>query len=175
MGVYVHPVILLPEILICQINLFLVILINHNFFPMKQNYNTELKSNQKLELLVAIFNRQSTRPILDNFTIKQLIEAHGYLWDKLVEVHSVIQNREFVREEVTKKMMPSAAYQRQQGCDLRIDYCKGVECILSNPNCAGNKVKNHMEVMANKITEYLDSSADMIFYYPSLHTSNYVV
>ena len=125
---------------------------------MEQTYNMELESSQKLELLVAIFNRQSIRAILDNFTIEQLIDAHGYLWDKLVEVHSVIQNREFVREEVTKKMMPSAAYQRQQGCDLRIDYCKGVECILSNPICAGNKVKNNMEVMANKITEYVDSS-----------------
>lgn len=125
---------------------------------MNSSDRSELKISQKLELLVAIFNRQSIRTILDTFTSKQLVEAHGFLWDKLVEIHFLTQRREFVREEVTKKMLPSAVYQHQQGCDLRIDYCKGVECIWSNPVCAGNKIKNNMEVMANTIVEYLDSS-----------------
>ena len=119
---------------------------------------SELKISQKLELLVAIFNRQSIRTILETFTPKQLVQAHSFLWDKLVELHFLTQRREFVREEVTKKMMPSAVYQHQQGCDLRIDYCKGVECIWSNPICAGNKIKNNMEVMANTIVGYLDAS-----------------
>lgn len=119
----------------------------------------ELRLSQKLELLVALFNRKPIRPILDTLTTPQLVEAHDFLWDKMVEFHVKTQSREFHREEVTKKMMPSAKYQRLQGCDLRIDYCKGVECIWSNPVCAGNKVKNNMEVMAGHILGYLDPKA----------------
>lgn len=125
---------------------------------MENNKQRELTISQKFELLVAIFNRQGIRRILDQYSNRQLVEAHSFLWDKLVELHYLTQNDEFRREDVTGKMMTSAAYQRQQGCDLRIDYCKGVECIWSNPLCAGNKVKNHMEVMAKTIMGYLNPS-----------------
>lgn len=120
-------------------------------------HRNELKLSQKLELLVALFNRKPIRPILDTFSTPQLVDAHSFLWDKMVEFHLRTQPHEFRREEVTRKMIPSAKYQRMQGCDLRIDYCKGVECIWSNPVCAGNKVKNNMEVMAQQILGYLDA------------------
>lgn len=127
---------------------------------MKFDQQDGLLLSQKLQLMAALFNRESVRPILDELNAEQLVEAHAFAWDKLVEFHYLTQRREFVREEVTKKMMPSAAYQRQQGCDLRLDYCKGVECIRSNPICAGNKVKNNIEVMANTIIDYLDSCSN---------------
>ncbi|MFQ5865293.1 MAG: hypothetical protein ACE5IW_08715 [bacterium] len=124
---------------------------------MKFYQQNGLLLSQKLELMAALFNRKSLRPILEGFGVKQLVEAHAFIWDKLVELHYLTQRREFVREEVTKKMMPSATYQCEQGCDLRQDYCKGVECIWSNPICAGNKVKNNIEVMAKTIMDYLDT------------------
>ncbi len=117
-----------------------------------------LRISQKLEVLTALFKKKPLRPILDVFTDTELVDAHEFLWNKLVEIHYLTQKTEFVREEVTKYMVPSATYQHQQGCDLRLDYCKGVECIWSNPGCAGNKVKNNMEVMARVITRYLDSA-----------------
>ena len=124
---------------------------------MEEHQNKTLKVSQKLDLLATIFHRKPIRSVLEGFTNKQLVEAHQFLWDKLVEIHFLTQKREFRRKEVTKNMMSSAAYQRQQGCDLRLDYCKGVECIWSNPICAGNKVRNNMEVMGKAIVKYLDS------------------
>jgi hypothetical protein len=122
-------------------------------------YN-ELQLSQKIEIFAALFNGTPIRPILDAFSTQQLVEAHAFIWDKLVELHYLTQSREFVREEITRKMVPSAVYQRQQNCDLRLDYCKGVECIWSNPICAGNKVKNNIEVMAKTINKYLETCAD---------------
>lgn len=113
--------------------------------------------SQKMDLLVTAFSRNPIREILDELTNKQLVEAHTFLWDKLVEIHFLTRKREFRRDEVTRDMVSSAAYQRQQGCDLRLDYCKGVECIWSNPVCAANKIKNNMEVMASAITHCLDA------------------
>jgi len=124
---------------------------------MEEQQNKALKVSQKLDLLTTLFNRKPIRSVLEGFTKNQLVEAHQFLWDKLIEIRFLTQNQEFRREEVTKNMMSSAAYQRQQGCDLRLDYCKGVECIWSNPICAGNKVKNNMEVMGKTILKYLDS------------------
>lgn len=118
----------------------------------------KLSLTQKLDLMYAIFNRKSIRGILDEFSSAELVDAHAFLWDKLVEIHYWLRPSEFRREEVTQKMVSSAAYQRQQGCDLRLDYCKGVECIWSHPVCAGNKVKNNMEVMAQTIIDYLQST-----------------
>jgi hypothetical protein len=126
-----------------------------------------LSLSQKLDIMTALFNRCPVRPILEGFTTQQLVEAHGFLWDKLVELHYLTQKREFVREEVTRHMVPSATDQHQQGCDLRLDYCKGVECIWSNPICAGNKVKNNIEVMAKTIIRYLESKPENEYATPS--------
>lgn len=119
----------------------------------------KLTFGQKLELIVRLINRQSIRPFLDTLSTPQLVQAHHFLWDAMVEFHVRTQKTEFRREDVTCRMVPSSRYQRQQGCDLRIDYCKGVECIWSNPICAGNKVKNNMEVMAQQIRTYFDMPA----------------
>ncbi|MDQ7053938.1 MAG: hypothetical protein Q9P14_14030 [candidate division KSB1 bacterium] len=122
------------------------------------NNQEKLTFGQKLELLVRLVNRQAIRPFLDSLTIPQLVQAHHFLWDAMVEIHVRTQDYEFRREDVTRHMIPSAKYQKMQGCDLRIDYCKGVECIWSNPICAGNKVKNNMEVMARQIMKYFDGA-----------------
>lgn len=127
---------------------------------MQGEQDEKLTFGQKLELIVRLINRQSIRSFLDTLSTAQLVQAHSFLWDSLVEFHIRTQDREFYREEVTSQMIPSARYQKMQGCDLRIDHCKGVECIWSNPVCAGNKVKNNMEVMARQIFKYFDESSD---------------
>jgi fido (protein-threonine AMPylation protein) len=115
----------------------------------------DLTFSQRLEILIELLQRRPIRGVLEKLSTAQLVQAHNFLWNKMVEFHVRTQAGEFRREEVTKKMVPSAKYQRIQNCDLRIDYCKGIECIWSNPACAGNKVKNNMEVMAEQIGEYL--------------------
>ncbi len=118
----------------------------------------KLRVSQKLEMLTTLFSHKPLRPVLDALADEELVEAHEFLWNKLVEIHYLTQKSEFMREEITRLMTPSAVYQQQQGCDLRLDYCKGVECIWSNPDCAGNKVKNNMEVMGQVILKYLDAA-----------------
>ncbi|MEK7730007.1 MAG: hypothetical protein AAB354_16490 [candidate division KSB1 bacterium] len=114
-----------------------------------------LNFRHRLEILVAVLQEQKLRGLLDRLTPAQLVQAHEFLWSKLVELHYQTQAREFQREAVTRKMVPSARYQKLQNCDLRLDYCKGVECIAVHPACAGNKVMNNMEVMAAHISGLL--------------------
>ncbi|MCA9741736.1 MAG: hypothetical protein H6695_03935 [Deferribacteres bacterium] len=127
---------------------------------MQTELEDKLSLGQKLELIVRLINRQTIRSFLDTLTTHQLAQAHSFLWDLMVEFHVQTQNREFQREEVTSEMVSSAKYQKMQNCDLRIDHCKGVECIWSNPICAGTKVKNNMEVMARQIFKYFDGVKD---------------
>ncbi|MDZ7290300.1 MAG: hypothetical protein ONB44_08475 [candidate division KSB1 bacterium] len=122
----------------------------------------ELTPGLRLEILVSILKHQPLRPILDRLSTSQLVHAHNFLWDKMVEFHAKTQHREFRRDEVTRKMIPSAKYQRMQKCDLRLDYCKGVECIWSNPVCAGNKVKMNMEVIAAHIQSFLGGDSQPV-------------
>ncbi len=129
----------------------------------------QLRLSHRLGIILALLNRKPLRPLLDALSIGQLVAAHAFLWDKLVELHCLTQRGNFVREDVTRQMISSSAYQRQQGCDLRLDYCKGVECIWSNPDCAGNKVKANMEVMAGVIGRYLVLPANQAPAHQSTH------
>lgn len=126
---------------------------------MDKKDSEELTFSQRLEILIELLQRRPIRGVLEKLSTPQLVQAHNFLWNRMVEFHLRTQTSEFRREEVTRKMVPSAKYQRMQNCDLRIDYCKGIECIWSNPVCAGNKVKNNMEVMAEQIGEYLFQSS----------------
>jgi hypothetical protein len=128
--------------------------------PFARSASEELTLSQRLEILVSIFSSQPLRPVLDKLSTSQLVQAHNFLWDKMVEFHFRSQSQAFRRDEVTRKMIPAAKYQRMQNCDLRLDYCKGVECIWSNPICAGNKVKLNMEVMAEHIRGFLNGARD---------------
>jgi hypothetical protein len=123
--------------------------------PSGRSASEELTFSQRLEIVVSILNRQPLQPVLDKLSTPQLVQAHNFLWDKMVEFHVKTQQHEFRREDVTRKMISSAKYQHQQNCDLRLDYCKGVECIWSNPLCAGKKVKLNMDVMAEHIRRLL--------------------
>ena len=120
--------------------------------------NYSLSPGCRLELLVTAFKGSVLRPLLDTLDTKELVEAHNFLWDKLVEMFYSTQRGEFERSKVTARMMSSAHYQKEQGCDLRLDYCKGIECVWSNPECAGNKIKNNMEVMAKVINSYVEGA-----------------
>ncbi|MFQ5632791.1 MAG: hypothetical protein ACE5I1_28820 [bacterium] len=127
---------------------------------MENEQEDKLDFGHKLELIVRLVNRQSIRPFLDSLTTNQLVQAHSFLWDAMVEFHVQTQDREFQREEVTSQMIPSAKYQKMQNCDLRIDHCKGVECVWSNPICAGTKIKNNMEIMSRQIFQYFDGAKE---------------
>lgn len=133
-----------------------------NYKHLGRSPSDELTFSQRLEILVNVFDRQPLRPVLDKLSTFQLVQAHNFLWDKMVEFHARSQADEFQRQAVTRKMIPSAKYQRMRNCDLRIDYCKGVECIWSNPICAGNKVKLNMEVMAEHMRSLLNGMPDEI-------------
>lgn len=118
---------------------------------MQVQQSQELSFRHRLEIIVTALQGRSLRALLERLTTTQLVQAHEFLWSKLVELHYQTQTHGFQREIVTRKMIPSARYQKLQNCDLRLDYCKGVECIAVNPACAGNKVMNNMEVMAAHI------------------------
>ncbi len=126
---------------------------------MEKSKRKNLLLSQKLAIISAVFNRKEIRPILDDFSSsEQLVEAHEFMWDKLVEFHYLTQKGQFSRTHVTQNMMPSTTYQKKKKCDLPKEYCKGVECIWSNPDCAGEKIKNNMEVIAKTIIGYIEFS-----------------
>jgi len=93
---------------------------------MEEHQNKTLKVSQKLDLLATIFHRKPIRSVLEGFTNKQLVEAHQFLWDKLVEIHFLTQKREFRREEVTKNMMSSAASSVSKGVTFDWITAKGL-------------------------------------------------
>ena len=125
---------------------------------MEKSKCKNLLLSQKLAIIAAVFKRKEIRPILDDFSNEQLVEAHEFIWDKLVEFHYLTQEGQFSRASVTQNMMQSATYQKKKKCDLPKEYCKGVECIWSNPVCAGEKIKNNMEVIAKAIIGYIEFS-----------------
>ena len=77
------------------------------------------------------------------------------MWEKTVEFGLVSRGKNFDRKEITRKMIPTPVFQLQQRCTLDSYTCKGTQCIVTNPKCARKKIKEHVEVMAESIREYI--------------------
>ncbi|MBN1349373.1 hypothetical protein JXJ21_08185 [candidate division KSB1 bacterium] len=117
-----------------------------------------LKTSKKLEIVYRLFMGKPLHELIDNLSTREVIEFQRFVWDRTVELGIKIRGTRFDRREITRKMIPTPNYQRQQNCNECIYYCKGTHCIHSNPSCARNKIKEHVKVMGEVFQGYVTSA-----------------
>ena len=114
-----------------------------------------LKLSKKVEILYHLFQGNKISPLIDELENRAIVELQKFIWEKTVEFGIKGRGKNFNRKEITRKMTPTATYQRQKRCSEPLYYCKGTHCINSNPNSARKKIKEHVDVMAESIWEYI--------------------
>ncbi|HEX9971577.1 MAG TPA: hypothetical protein VGD14_05865 [bacterium] len=110
--------------------------------------------SDRLDVFFQIFRGNKVSPIIDKLDNHAVSALQNFMWEKTVEFGIICRSKKFDRKEITRKMTPTANYQRQQGCNERAYYCKGTYCIQINPNCARKKIKEHVDIMAETMQEY---------------------
>ena len=115
----------------------------------------DLKLSDRLEILCQLFRGEKIGALIEQLDNHSVSGFQKFLWEKTVEFGIVCQGKNFDRKEVTRKMTPTPVFQAQQRCTQSIYNCKGTHCIFSNPKCARKKIKEHVEVMAESIWEYI--------------------
>ncbi len=121
--------------------------------------NGSLKLSDKLKLLFHMFHGEKISILLDSMETNQIIDLQKFVWEKTVEFGLIARGKHFSRKEITRKMTPTAVFQKQHNCTEPIYHCKGTHCILSNPVCGRQKIKEHVDVMAESIWEYINKYA----------------
>jgi hypothetical protein len=116
---------------------------------------SDLKLSDRLDILYHLFRGEKISPLLDELDNHGVSRLQKFLWEKTVEFGIVCRGKNFDRKEVTRKMTPTPVFQSQQRCTQSIYNCKGTLCIHSNPKCARKKIKEHIDVMAETIREYI--------------------
>lgn len=116
-----------------------------------------LKTHKKVEILFHLFHGDKISSMVDALENRAVVELHKFLWEKTVEFGIKIRGKNFNRKEITRKMTPTAVYQKKHACSEHPYYCKGTHCININPKCAREKIKEHVDVMAESIWEYINS------------------
>ncbi|MBN1154085.1 hypothetical protein JXB12_04110 [candidate division KSB1 bacterium] len=117
--------------------------------------DTILSFSQKVHILFLLFHGLKISHLLDELDNSSVIDLQRFIWEKTVEIGIKTHGKNFNRDEITRKMTPSAEYQRLQNCTEPLYYCKGTACINSHPHCARKKIKEHLDIMADTIWEYL--------------------
>lgn len=118
-----------------------------------------LKLDKKIEIIYHLFQGKKISPLIDDLDNRAIVELQRFMWEKTVEFGIKSRGKNFHRKEVTRKMTPTHTYQSQQGCTEHPYYCKGTDCINFNPDCARKKIKEHIDVMAESIWEYVTQDA----------------
>ena len=74
--------------------------------------------------------------------------------DDVAKLEQVDQKlKDFTRKVITRKMTPTPKYQQRQSCNERVYNCKGTQCIHSNSKCARQKIREHVDEMAESMQE----------------------
>jgi len=115
----------------------------------------DLKLSDRVDILYHLFKNQKVSALIDNLDNRSVSGFQKFLWEKTVEFGIVCRGKNFDRKDVTRKMTPTPVFQLQQRCTQSVYNCKGTQCIYSNPECARKKIKEHVDVMAESIREYI--------------------
>ena len=115
----------------------------------------DLKISDRVDILYHLFKNQKVSALIDNLDNRSVSGFQKFLWEKTVEFGIVCRGKNFDRKDVTRKMTPTPVFQLQQQCTQSVYNCKGTQCIYSNPKCARKKIKEHVDIMADTIREYI--------------------
>ena len=115
----------------------------------------DLKISDRVDVLYQLFKNQKMSALIDNLDNRSVSEFQKFLWEKTVEFGIVCRGKNFDRKDVTRNMTPTPVFQLQQQCTQGVYNCKGTQCIYSNPKCARKKIKEHVDIMADTIREYI--------------------
>jgi hypothetical protein len=94
--------------------------------------------------------------VMDGLSNHEVVAIQKFIWDKTVEIGLRLKGKDFTRRDITKRMVSTPTYQRNQQCSERVYYCKGIMCIHSNSTCARNKISEHLSAMQAAVQEWLD-------------------
>lgn len=114
-----------------------------------------LKLSKKVEILFHLFHGNKISPLIDELENRAVVDLQKFVWEKTVEFGIKSRGKNFSRKDITRKMITTPLYQQLQKCSEHPYYCKGTHCISSNPNCARKKIKEHVDVMAESIWEFI--------------------
>ena len=116
-----------------------------------------LKLSDRLNILYHLFHGQNISPLIDDLDDHSVNGFQNFMWEKTVEFGIECRGKHFDRREITRKMTPTPVFQLQQRCNLDQYTCKGTQCIFTNPKCARKKIKEHVEIMAQSIWDYIQT------------------
>ena len=121
----------------------------------------DLRISDRLDILYNLFRGEQISDLIDKLDNRAVSAFQKFMWEKTVEFGITCRGKNFDRKEVTRKMTPTPDFQRKQNCLKSVYYCKGTDCIYSTPKCARKKIKEHVDVMAQSIREYIRIVAQM--------------
>lgn len=122
---------------------------------MKLNNKTDLKLSTRIEVLYNLFHGLKISSIIDELGDSEVVELQKFVWEKTVEFGIASRGKNFSRKEITRKMTPTAVFQKQHNCSESQYHCKGVHCISTNPECGREKIKEHIDIMSESIWDYI--------------------
>ena len=112
-------------------------------------YEEQLTREIKEHLLENIHNWSFVEPVIASFSAPQLVELENYLWKEATEYAQNTLQKKLAREFITRRIEPTSSYHRRQICSEPLIACRANYCVYSNPNCAGRKLREHIQAISS--------------------------
>ncbi len=126
-----------------------------------KNNNNSLSEGIKVLALHLLFNGRKLGALVDQLSDEQVVALQRFIWDTTVELGIKAKGKAFSHHEITQRMVPSALYQKEQGCTEPSFACKASHCIRVHRDCARRKLKGQLDAMAALVRDYVHSGEDV--------------
>ena len=115
----------------------------------------DLLPGDKIDILCKLFRGIKIENLIDKMDNQSVVALQKFVWETTAEFGIIARRKNFSRHEITRKMTPTPQYQKSKGCNQHTYQCKATECINYNPDCAREKIKEHVRVMAEIMQTYI--------------------
>ena len=122
---------------------------------MYDSASKDLSPGEKLDILCGLFRGSKIEKLIDKLDNQSVVALQKFVWETTAEFGIIARRKNFSRREITRKMTPTPQYQKSRGCNQHTYQCKATECINYNPECAREKIKEHVRVMAEILQSYI--------------------
>jgi hypothetical protein len=119
------------------------------------NSNTLLLPGMQLQLLRYMLTGSSPTMLIENMAAAELVPAYQFAWEKALEIGIRIKGERFSQSDVFKRLKSVELYKSEVGCKEPLQRCESNDCIVQNPDCVKNKLKEQIVRLYQLIAEYL--------------------
>ena len=109
----------------------------------------------RASILLHLMQDKPLETIYPSLNVHQMQDLRNFLLEEIVFLSQKADKTPLTAAAIKEKFEPIPNYYYRQDCREPLDSCFNETCLMSNPRCFSNKMKEQLAVLMKLLKDYL--------------------